>query len=197
MFYFDLLFYLKVLKFTHIKVPRFFRKEKTMREEKVLLNATLCFPIRGDKILLARKTKKIGQGCWNGYGGGIEDGETPEQSMIRELEEESGVIASPEALEKMAIVDSHNTKSDGGIFVCRVHVYFLHQWAGEFEPTEEMVDPTWFDKQNLPFAEMMPADKEWLPLIISGQKIIAEVKYSPFQQSLLSKMRIQRVNSFN
>lgn len=168
-----------------------------MREEKVLLNATLCFPIRGDKILLARKTKKIGQGCWNGYGGGIEDGETPEQSMIRELEEESGVIASPEALEKMAIVDSHNTKSDGGIFVCRVHVYFLHQWAGEFEPTEEMVDPTWFDKQNLPFAEMMPADKEWLPLIISGQKIIAEVKYSPFQQSLLSKMRIQRVNSFN
>jgi len=33
-----------------------------MRKEKVLLNATLCFPVKEDKILLGLKMKKIGNG---------------------------------------------------------------------------------------------------------------------------------------
>ena len=48
-----------------------------MQEEKVSLNATLCYPIRDNKILLVLKAQKIGQGCWNGYGGGIDGGKTP------------------------------------------------------------------------------------------------------------------------
>jgi ADP-ribose pyrophosphatase YjhB (NUDIX family) len=84
-----------------------------MEEEKVLLNATLCFLVRNSKVLLGFKTKKIGKDCWNGYGGGIEEGEIPKQSALRELKEKTGMVALPESLEKAAIVDFHNTKSDG------------------------------------------------------------------------------------
>src|SRR6185436_5019406 len=112
-----------------------------MPEEKVLLNATLGFLVREEKVLLALKTKKIGQGCWNGYGGGIDDQETLLQSMVRELKEEAKVEVLEKNIQKVAVVDFHNTKSDGGVFSCRVHVYLVHEWKGEPQPTDEMAEP--------------------------------------------------------
>lgn len=170
---------------------------KRMQEEKVLLDATLCFPIKGDEVLLGRKMKKIGAGCRNGYGGGIEDGETSRRSIIRELETESGgVKALPNALDKVAEIYFRNTKTDGDTFTCKVHVYFLYRWEGDFQSTDEVSDPTWFKKQELPLDEMMPADREWLPIVLSGRKIIGKASYGPFQQSLLEPVKIQYVDSF-
>jgi 8-oxo-dGTP diphosphatase len=168
-----------------------------MQEEKVLFNATLCFPIRGRQVLLGRKMKKIGQGRLNGWGGGIENGETPEESIIRELEEEAKIHALPSGLEKVGIVDFHNTNSDRTVFVCRVHVFFLHQWEGEAQPTDEVIDPKWFDIGNLPLDEMMLADKIWLPMVLAGRKITAEAHYGPFQKSLLGEVKVQYVHSFS
>jgi 8-oxo-dGTP diphosphatase len=90
-------------------------------EEKVLTDATVCFLVKDGKMLLAMKADKIGKGCFNGYGGGIDNRESPRQSAIRELEEESGVVTSEEFMEKVAIVNCHNTKSDGETFICIVH----------------------------------------------------------------------------
>src|SRR5687768_6008393 len=120
-------------------------------EEKTLLEATVCFLRKDGKVLLAKKTRGIGAGSWNGYGGRIEAGESPEQTAVRELREETqedpasygGVIAQQEDLEKIAVVDFHNSKTDGSTFVCRVHFYFVEKWEGEPEVTEEMVEPTW------------------------------------------------------
>ena len=166
-----------------------------MEEEKVLLNATLCFLVKNDKVLLGFKTQKIGKDCWNGYGGGINDREIPKLAALRELREEASIVALPESLEKMAIVDFHNTKSDGENFVCRVHVYLASRWTGEPQTTDEMATPTWFDINNLP-DKMMPADKQWLPIVLSGKKIMATAKLGPFQKTLLGEVKIRQVNSF-
>ena len=108
-----------------------------MREEKVLYNATACFLIKENKILLGLKTQKIGENCWNGYGGGIKKGEIPIEAALRELKEETeGIVAFPEYLKKIAIVDFHNIKSDGETFVCKVHFYLVRQWEGEAQEDE-------------------------------------------------------------
>jgi len=167
-----------------------------MQEEKTLLTASLGFLVKDGQVLLAMKTQKIGKGCWNGYGGGIEAGETPEQSLVRELSEEAGLVTLPEFMAKVAVIDFYNTKSDGSQFVCRVHIYLVSQWQGEPQETETMVTPTWFSKDQLPLDDMMPADKKWLPVVLSGQKILAEARYAPFQQSLLEDVKIQYVDSF-
>ncbi len=165
-------------------------------QEEILLNATLCFLVKENKVLLAMKTKKIGQGCWNGYGGGIEPEETPEQCALRELNEEAKITISLDSLEKVAIISFHNTKTDGSAFTCKVHVYLASEWKGEIQSTDEMTNPTWFEKDQLPLQEMMPADKEWLPVVLSGKKIIAEVNYGPLQKTLLGKVKLQYVDSF-
>ncbi len=168
-----------------------------MQEEKILLNATLCFPIKGGKVLLGIKAKKIGQGRWNGYGGGIDGDETPEQSILRELAEEAKIKASADSLEKVAIVDFHNTNSDGRSFTCRVHVYFVSQWEGEPQETEEMLRPTWYGKDALLLDGMMPADREWLPIVLRGKKILAEAHYGPFQKTLLGEVKLRYVSFFS
>jgi 8-oxo-dGTP pyrophosphatase MutT (NUDIX family) len=171
--------------------------ELKMREETVLHNATLCFLVKDKKVLLGIKAKKIGQGCWNGFGGGIEKGESPLKAAVRELEEEAGVKALPKSFEKAAIVNCHNTKSNGDTFVCKVHVYLVKQWSGEIKETDEMLKPTWFDISNLPFERMMPADKEWLPIALANKKIIVKLQLGAFQKESLGSAEIEYVDSFS
>lgn len=167
-----------------------------MKEEKVLIDAVLGFLIKDNKVLLARKAKKIGAGCWSGYGGGIDEGETEIGSMIRELKEESDLSIREESLEKVAIIDFHNTKSDGKKFICKVHIYLIDKWIGAPKETEEMLTPTWFDIDKLPFEDMMPSDKDWLPQLLCGKKMIASAYLGPFQKTLLAETKIQYVGKF-
>lgn len=165
-----------------------------MTEEKVLLQATLCFPVGNGRVLLAKKMKKIGAGFWNGYGGGIEGNETPLEAAVRELREECGLVAHPEHMKKVAVVNFTNTKSDGNKFVCQVHVFLARSWTGEPNPTDEMQSPTWFDLNELPLEEMMAADRMWLPTALRGQMIVASASYGPFQKELLGPVSVKKVD---
>jgi 8-oxo-dGTP diphosphatase len=51
---------------------------------------TLCFLTRGDQILMLHRLKAPNQGLWNGVGGRLELGETPQACMLREVYEETG-----------------------------------------------------------------------------------------------------------
>lgn len=51
---------------------------------------TLCFLTRGDDVLLLHRAKPPNQGLWNGVGGKCQPGETPLQSVLREVAEETG-----------------------------------------------------------------------------------------------------------
>jgi ADP-ribose pyrophosphatase YjhB (NUDIX family) len=166
-------------------------------EEKALDNATICFPKRGNEILLAIKTDKIGKGLFNGYGGGIEDGEGVIESAIREFGEESGVSIVPKQLEKIAVVDFHNTKSDGSTFVCRCHIFLVHDLKEEVTAKEKMINPEWFDISNLPFDRMMPADRDFLSLALAGEKVYVKAYLGPFQKTKLRETEIVEVESFD
>lgn len=149
------------------------------------------------RIWLAKKTRNIGQGCWNGYGGGIEpEDKNLVESLKREVAQECGVQISEKEVEKVAIIEFHNTTSNGEIFVCKVHVFFINDWQGEPQESEEMITPTNFEIKNLPLEKMMLADKEWLPLVLEGNKIIAEYYYGPFQKELLKEGKIKMVKDF-
>ena len=166
-----------------------------MTEEKTLVEATVVFPVRDGQVLLAKKTRKIGAGCWNGYGGGIEEGDASiEATALRELEQESGLVGSASDLLKIALCYFSNTKSDGTQFVAKVHIYTLSDWTGEPRATEEMSDPTFFPLDALPLQEMMPADKDWVPRALRGETMIVRASYGPFQKELLSPVEISLVS---
>ena len=172
-----------------------------MREEKVLANAVVCFLVRiyNQSVLMAMKTDGIGKGCWNGYGGGIESGETLVKACIRELREESGIGTFERSLWKVGEVDCHNTKTDGETFVCKVHYFFCNFWMGtpESRPEEKMINPTWFNISDLPYSKMMPADSDFLPFIFEGRVIKAEIFLGPYQKKKIASTKIDFIESFS
>src|SRR5512143_1593526 len=57
--------------------------------------ATLCYVKRAGQTLMLHRIKRandIHAGKWNGLGGKLEPGESPEQCVIREVREESGLL---------------------------------------------------------------------------------------------------------
>jgi 8-oxo-dGTP diphosphatase len=59
---------------------------------------TLGFLKRNNEILLINRERQPWKGAWNGLGGKIELGETPLQTMKRELEEETGIIINDQQI---------------------------------------------------------------------------------------------------
>ncbi len=60
-----------------------------------MIAATLCYLKREGYTLMIHRNKKkndIHKSKWNGLGGKIEKGETPEECVIREVYEESGIL---------------------------------------------------------------------------------------------------------
>jgi 8-oxo-dGTP diphosphatase len=56
--------------------------------------ATLCYVRNGEQTLMVHRVKKAQDmhlGKWNGLGGKLEPGETPEECARREIQEESGL----------------------------------------------------------------------------------------------------------
>jgi ADP-ribose pyrophosphatase YjhB (NUDIX family) len=49
---------------------------------------------RNNEVLMVKQYVQRGDIVWNFPGGGIEEGETPEEACLREVEEETGFIVN-------------------------------------------------------------------------------------------------------
>lgn len=59
-----------------------------------MINSTLCYITRGDQVLMLHRIKKkndVNEGKWIGIGGKFEPDEAPEECLLREAREETGL----------------------------------------------------------------------------------------------------------
>src|SRR3989344_3986139 len=143
---------------------------KTVKEP--LRKATLCFLVRGESVLLARKKRGFAQGKLNGVGGKVNDGETVEEAAKRETYEEIGVTIT--TFKQVAILDFYHTNNN---FNQQVFVFKVKDWEGEPKESEEM-KPHWYSFANLPFKKMWVDDLLWLPLILNGEHLKASFLFN-------------------
>ena len=129
------------------------------------VQTTLLFLLQGNQILLAMKKRGFGVGKYNGVGGKLEAGETVEQAMVRETQEEIGV--TPVKFQKHGVL-RFDMYYKGEHVLEDVHVFTATKFKGEPCETEEMC-PEWFAFEKIPFEKMYPTDKIWLPLILENR----------------------------
>ncbi len=105
------------------------------------------------RVLMAQRPKgKEFEGHWEFPGGKVEQGETPEEALIRELREELRIETQTACLAPVAFA-SHDYKDFHllmPLFVCR-------KWEGMPEPVEGQV-LKWITIKEITRLKMPPAD---------------------------------------
>lgn len=127
---------------------------------KVLLVVAAALVDFDGRVLIAKRPPgKTMAGLWEFPGGKVNDGETPEAALIRELQEELGIdtrqsCLAPIAFASHAYDDFHLLMP---LFACRV-------WQGEPTPSEGQ-ELAWVRPVRLRDYPMPPADEPLIALL--------------------------------
>ena len=114
------------------------------------------------RVLMAQRPEgKELAGLWEFPGGKIEDGERPEDALVRELREELGIGVRPGSLEAFTFA-SHGYER----FHLLMPLYLCREWTGEVTPMEGQ-RVVWSALADLSALPMPPAD---LPLVAALQR---------------------------
>jgi 8-oxo-dGTP diphosphatase len=146
-----------------------------------MIKGTLCYVITEGNILLIKKKKGFGEGKYNGPGGKVDEGETLKTTAIREFIEETGVMPlNPEHKGVVAFYFGQREKPDW-----LVHIFTATQFKGDPISTEE-AEPQWFKLEEIPYKEMWPDDKIWMPLMLAGKKFMGKFYFDEKGQEMHS-----------
>lgn len=150
------------------------------------IHRTLLFLLKDDQILLAMKKRGFGSDRYNGVGGKLEPGETLEQALIRECQEE--VEVTPLSYHKVA---EHDFQQNDGNKPWRmyVHAYLCNEWEGEPRETEEMA-PEWFAIKDIPYDNMWQDDVLWLPMVLEGKKVLGDFTFDEADNMLTHDIKV-------
>ena len=125
-------------------------------------NTTLCYiqNDRGQTLLLHRVKKEndLNKDKWIGVGGGFEDKESPEDCLIREVYEETGLTLTRYRYRGIVTFVSDRWETE------YMHLYTADGWTGEIiECNEGTLE--WVDNARIPDLPAWAGDRIFLRLI--------------------------------
>ena len=138
-----------------------------------MLLATLCYLKRNGTTLMVYRNKKahdIHEGKWNGLGGKFEPGESPEECVIREVWEESGLTIRHPKMHGLLMFPKF--KGDDWY----VFVFTARDFEGELiESPEGRLE--WISDENLSSLNLWPSDQIFFPWLERSEFFSAKFIY--------------------
>ncbi|MBU1118871.1 NUDIX domain-containing protein [Patescibacteria group bacterium] len=104
----------------------------------------------GHKLLFAKKKENVGPypNTWHLIGGGIEEEESLEESIKREVREEANIEI--EIIESVGFDDDFEPDKKGELTHYIFLVYKAKYISGEAKADDDVVELRWFSKKTLP-----------------------------------------------
>ena len=130
-----------------------------------MLNTTLCYIERGDEYLMLHRVKKendINRDKWIGLGGKFKEDESPEECLLREVYEESGLRLT--SWRYRGIVTFVNTKCSSEY----MHLLTADGFEGTVGPCDEG-ELEWIKKSKLMKLTLWEGDRIFLRLLDSNE----------------------------
>jgi 8-oxo-dGTP diphosphatase len=145
----------------------------------MLIPMCLVFLLRdnpaGDgEVLLGLKQRGFGTGRIVGIGGHVEPGESDLDTAVRETFEETGLHVMPtELYDAGRVVFRFPGAPESDMSVA---LYRCTNWTGEVVASDEL-DPQWHPVADLPTGRMWDDSRIWLPHVLRGECIEADIAY--------------------
>ena len=130
-----------------------------------MINSTLCYISRGDEVLLLHRIKKkndLNEGKYIGVGGKFEDGESPEECLLREVLEETGLTLTSYAYRGIVTFVSDRWETE------YMHLFTADGFTGRLSSCDEGV-PCWVRKSDFAALPQWEGDKIFLRLLEEGE----------------------------
>ena len=124
-------------------------------------NSTLCYITRGDEVLMLHRVKKkndINKDKWIGIGGKFEFEESPDECLLREAKEETGLNLT--SWRCRGVVTFLNDSCDGEY----MYLFTADGWEGELKECDEG-DLQWVSRDFLYSLPMWEGDRIFLDLL--------------------------------
>lgn len=137
--------------------------------------ATLCYVIDKDKTLMLHRTKKrddVHEGKWNGLGGKFDPGETPEECVIREVKEESGLNIKNPRLHGFITFPMFDGKKDWYVFM-----FTATEFKGKLIDSHEG-KLEWIQNDKLLGLNLWEGDRIFIPWLFQEKFFSAKFDYS-------------------
>ena len=122
---------------------------------------TLCYLEQNYRYLLLHRTKKDAddnRGKWIGVGGKFEDGESPEDCMLREVKEETGLTVTEYRYRGIITFVSDICPTE------YMHLFTATAWTGKLADCDEG-ELAWIPKSGLGNLPMWEGDRVFLDLL--------------------------------
>lgn len=128
---------------------------------KIVLVSACALIDADNRVLIAQRPEgKALAGLWEFPGGKVEDGETPESALIRELSEELGITTWASCLAPISFA-SHSYDD----FHLLMPLFICRKWEG-FPASREGQAIKWVRARQLRDFNMPPADEPLIPALI-------------------------------
>lgn len=135
---------------------------------------TLVLDLGKERILLGEKLHGFGKGNLVAPGGKIDPGEAPRAAAVRELREETGLVA--ESVEDAGELTF--TWADPDRQPLLVTLFAITAWSGKLRPSDEL-DARWMAWGDVPYDRMWDDDRIWLPNVLRGGAVTATIGFGP------------------
>lgn len=133
---------------------------------------TLCYIEKEGKYLMLHRVKKhhdINAGKWIGVGGHVENGETPEECLLREVKEETGLTLTAYRLRGLVTFLSDVCEPE---LMC---VFTADAFDGELIECDEG-ELAWVEKSDVLGLPTWEGDRVFLERLLSGDDRFFSIK---------------------
>lgn len=140
-----------------------------------MLNTTLCYLEQGDAYLMLHRVKKkndLNHDKWIGVGGKFEEGESPEDCILRETREETGLTLTDYRYRGLVTFVSDQAPTE------YMHLFTASAWQGTPIPCNEG-ELAWIKKADLLALPMWEGDRIFLKLLEQQEPFFSlKLRYS-------------------
>jgi len=125
-------------------------------------NTTLCYIARGRDYLMLHRVKKEkdeNKDKWIGIGGKFEEGESPEDCLLREVREETGLTLTSWRYRGIVTFVSDEWGTE------YMHLFTAEAWEGALRQDCDEGELEWIDREKLLSLPIWEGDKIFLRLL--------------------------------